>query len=170
MGWRKSCDQLLGEEVSYAADSLADARSAAGVTSLAGRRSSPAGPSRAVPALAQALSCCRRTVRRWLHAFLTAGLAGLQDGSGTRAKQQARVADSAKDAEPPTTGGRLVPVVPVSIPELRRILAFHWFNDPVSPGFFWHWSTYRRYKQALAKRSHYKKRGAIPPKFERVRL
>jgi hypothetical protein len=68
------------------------------------------------------------------------------------------------------TGGRLVPVVPISIAELRRILAFHWFNDPISPDFFWHWSTYRRYKQALAKRSHYKKRGESPPEFDQVRL
>ena len=64
----------------------------------------------------------------------------------------------------------MVPVVPIAVPELRRVLVFHWFNDPVSPAFFWHWSTYRRYKQALAKRSHYKKRGAIPPAFEQVRL
>jgi transposase len=30
-----------------------------------------------VPALAHALGCCRRTVRRWVHAFLDAGLTGL---------------------------------------------------------------------------------------------
>lgn len=30
-----------------------------------------------VPALACTMGCCRRTVRRWLHAFLDAGLAGL---------------------------------------------------------------------------------------------
>jgi len=30
-----------------------------------------------VPALAHALGCCRRTVRRWSHAFLDAGLTGL---------------------------------------------------------------------------------------------
>jgi hypothetical protein len=67
-------------------------------------------------------------------------------------------------------GGRLVPVVPFSVPELRRILAFHWFNAAVSPDHFWHWSTYRRYKQALATRSHYKQRGASPPEFDQVRL
>jgi len=32
---------------------------------------------RSVPALAHALGCCRRTVRRWSHAFLDAGLTGL---------------------------------------------------------------------------------------------
>lgn len=72
--------------------------------------------------------------------------------------------------DPPATDDRLVPVVPVSVPELRRILAFHWFTRPVSPDHFWHWSTWRRYKQALAQRSHYKKRGATPPDFEYVRL
>ncbi len=127
-----------------------------------------------VPALARALDCCRRTVRRWLHAFLSAGLAGLQGGPGARARPRATATDSATDSAtrstPPATGGRLVPVVPVSVPELRRILAFHWFQDPVSPDHFWHWSTYRRYKQALAKRSHYKKRGAIAPEFEQLRL
>ena len=79
-------------------------------------------------------------------------------------------ADSAMPPQSPVTGGRLVPVVPISIAELRRILVFHWFNDPVSPDFFWHWSIYRRYKQALAKRSHYKKRGENPPEFDQMRL
>ena len=123
-----------------------------------------------VPALARVVGCCRRTVRRWLHAFLAAGLAGLQDGSRRSTRRPARGAVSAMAEKPPTTDGRLVPVVPISIPELRRILVFHCFNDPVSPAFFWHWSTYRRYKQALAKRSHYKKRGANPPAFDQVRL
>ena len=30
-----------------------------------------------VPALAHALGCCRQTVRRWVQAFLGAGLTGL---------------------------------------------------------------------------------------------
>ena len=78
--------------------------------------------------------------------------------------------DSTTDPGASVTDGRLVPVVPISLPELRRILAFHWFNDPVRPDHFWRWSTYRRYKQALATRSHYKKRGTIPPEFEQLRL
>jgi hypothetical protein len=123
-----------------------------------------------VPALARVVGCCRRTVRRWLHAFLSAGLAGLNSRPGPRTQPPVAAPDSAMTPEASATGGRLVPVVPISIPELRRILAFHWFNAPVSSGFFWHWSTYRRYKQALAKCSHYKKRGAIPPEFEQVRL
>ena len=123
-----------------------------------------------VPALARVVGSCRRTVRQWLHAFLAAGLAGLAGHPRRSTKQPGPVADSATPSEVPAADGRLVSVAPVSIPELRRILAFHWFNDPVSPDFFWHWSTYRRYKQALAKRSHYKKRGAIPPEFEQVRL
>ena len=98
-----------------------------------------------VPALAHVLGCCRRTVRR-------------------------STADSASGSDPPATDDRLVPVVPISAPELRRILAFHWHRDPVSPEFFWHWSTWRRYKQALAMRSHYQKRGAVPPDFEYLRL
>lgn len=124
-----------------------------------------------VPALAHAFGCCRRTVRRWLHAFLRTGFAGLLTPHAVRrARESAAGPDSARDPEASATDGRLVPVVPVSVPELRRILAFHWFNDPVRPDHFWQWSTYRRYKQALAQRSHYKKRGAIPPEFEQLRL
>ena len=123
-----------------------------------------------VPALAHAFGCCRRAVRRWLHAFLSTGLAGLQPHAVRRAREPAAVPDSATGRAEASSSARLVPVVPFSVPELRRILAYHWFNDPVSPDHFWHWSTYRRYKQALAKRSHYKKRQAIPPELEQVRL
>jgi hypothetical protein len=115
-----------------------------------------------VPALARVLGGCRRTVRRWLHAFLAAGLTGLQGRPRPGTRRPRAVPDSATTREALATDGHLVPVVPICVPELRRILAFHWFNDPVSPDFFWHWSIYRRYKQALAKRSHYKKRGAMP--------
>ena len=123
-----------------------------------------------VPTLARTLGCCRRTVRHWLQAFLAAGLAGVQGYAGGRTPQRRAAADSARKAAAPFIGSRLVPVVGVSVPELRRILAFHWFNHPVRADFFWQWSIYRRYKQALAQRSHYKKRGAIPPEFEQVRL
>jgi Homeodomain-like domain-containing protein len=123
-----------------------------------------------VPALAHALGCCRRTVRRWVHAFLDAGLTGLLgrlvDGGSVRGS----TADSASGSDPPAIDDRLVPVVPISVPELRRILAVHWHRDPVSPAFFWQWSTWRRYKQALAMRSHYQKRGTAPPDFAYVRL
>ncbi len=124
-----------------------------------------------VPALAQVLGCCRRTVRRWLHAFLDAGLVGLLGRSAApRERRQGPMADSASVPHPPTTADRLVPVVPISVPELRRILAFHGFHHPITPDFFWHWSTRRRYKQALAMRSHYQKRGAAPPDLEYLRL
>lgn len=123
-----------------------------------------------VPALAHALGCCRRTVRRWLHAFLAAGLAGLLDRSRESTRQSVQREVSAITAKPSTREDHLVPVVPISIPELRRILVFHCFTVPVSPDFFWHWSTYRRYKQALAKRSHYKKRGENSPVFDQMRL
>lgn len=124
-----------------------------------------------VPALAHALGCCRRTVRRWVHAYLDAGLVGLLGGAAApRESQQGLMADSAIVSDASTTDDRLVPVVPLSVPEVRRILAFHWHPDPVSPEFFWHWSIWRRYKQALAMRSHYQKRGAGPPDFEYLRL
>ena len=124
-----------------------------------------------VPALAHVLGCCRRTVRRWVHAFLDAGLLGLLGrSSAQRASRQGPMADSASVSGSSATDDRLVPVVPISVPEVRRIFAFHWHSDRVSPDFFWHWSIWRRYKQALAMRSHYQKRGAAPPNFEYLRL
>jgi hypothetical protein len=109
-----------------------------------------------VPALAHAFGCCRRAVRRWLHAFLDAGLVGLLGRSVDPQKsQRGPTGDSALVPTPPATDDRLVPVVPLSVPELRRIFVFHWCSHLVSPDFFWHWSTWRRYKQALAMCSRY---------------
>jgi hypothetical protein len=123
-----------------------------------------------VPALAHALGCCRRTVRRWVQAFLGAGLTGLLGRLVERGSRGGPTAASALVPDPPATADRRVPVVPLSVPELRRILAYHWYRHPVSPDHFWQWSTWRRYKQALAQRSHYQKRGAAPPDFAYLRL
>jgi Homeodomain-like domain len=124
-----------------------------------------------VPAMAHALGCCRRTVRRWVHAFLDAGLAGVLGRVAAPQKNHHRpITVSAIAPTLPATAERLVPVVPLSVPELRRILAFSWFSHPVSPEFFWHWSIWRRYKQALAMRSHFQKRGTAPPDFAYLRL
>jgi hypothetical protein len=58
-----------------------------------------------VPVLAGAFGCCRRTVRRWLHAFLSTGLAGLQAPHAVRrAREPAAVPDSATDPEASVTG------------------------------------------------------------------
>jgi hypothetical protein len=78
--------------------------------------------------------------------------------------------DSALAPNPLVSDDRLVPAVPISVPELRRILVFHGLTHPVTPEFFWHWSNWRRYKQALAMRCHYQKRGAAPPDFAYLRL
>ena len=123
-----------------------------------------------VPALAHVLGCCRRTVRRWVQAFVDDGLIGLLGRLVDEGSRRGPTTDSASESDRPVTDDRLVPVVPISVPELRRIRAFRWFNDPVSPDFFWHWSIWRRYKQALAMRSHYQKRGTAPPDFAYVRL
>ena len=124
-----------------------------------------------VPALAQVLGCCRRTVRRWLQAFRDAGLVGLRGRlAAPRESRHGPRAASAHVPHPPTAVDRLVPVVPLSVPALRRIRAFHGFHHPSTPEFCWHWSTWRRYKQALAMRSHYQKRGAAPPDCEYLRL
>src|SRR5258708_7171248 len=86
-----------------------------------------------VPALAHALGCCRRTVRRWVHAFLDAGLTGLLGRLVERGSVRGSTADSAIGSDPPATDDRLVPVVPISVPERSRIRSFHSPPDPVSP-------------------------------------
>jgi hypothetical protein len=117
------------------------------------------------------MGCCRRTVRRWLQAFRDAGLVGvLGRSAAARESRHGPITASASVLDPPASGDRLVPVVPRSVPELRRLRAFHGSPHPVSPDCFWQWSTWRRYKQALARRSHYQKRGVTPPDFAYVRL
>jgi hypothetical protein len=123
-----------------------------------------------VPALARVFHCCRRTVRRWLHAFLDQGLVGLQGHPLGRPPHARSCGDSAKACDQASAHKRLVPVAPLSVPEVRRIFNHLLPSAPGRPDQFWHWSTYRRYKQALAMRSHYHKRGAKPPDFEYLRL
>src|SRR5882724_7134239 len=55
-----------------------------------------------VPAIARMLSCCRRTVRHWLHAFLDQGLIGLQGLPLGRPalRMQERARDSAMSLTP----------------------------------------------------------------------
>src|SRR5260370_28356038 len=106
-----------------------------------------------------------------MHAFRDAGLVGVLGRSAAPRESRHRpLAASANVPHPPAAVDRLVPVVPLSVPELRRIRAFHWFYHPITPDFFWHWSIWRRYKQALAMRGHYEKLGAGPPDFEYLRL
>ena len=77
-----------------------------------------------VPAIAQALGCCRRTVRRWMHAFQREGLLGLSGQAvGWPPRRGKRV--SAMLSEPPAEGPAAqppVPVIPLTIPEIRRLL------------------------------------------------
>jgi hypothetical protein len=123
-----------------------------------------------VPALAQVFHCCRRTVRRWLHAFLEQGLSGLHGLPLGRPPQTSSGVSSTTTLDQAGPAGRMVPVVPLSVPEVRRIFNYLASMASDRPDLFWHWSIYRRYKQALAMRSHYKKRGAKPPDFEYLRL
>ena len=73
--------------------------------------------------------------------------------------------------QPPVpSSGRMVPVVPLSVPELRRLLNELVWNPLRSATFVRRWSTYRRYKQALSKRAHYRKRKSAPPEFQQLQL
>jgi hypothetical protein len=49
--------------------------------------------------------------------------------------------------------------VAISVQELRRLIAHLPRSRPTDMSFHWHWSFWRRYHQAEAKRAHYKKRG-----------
>ncbi len=123
-----------------------------------------------VPDLARVFHCCRRRVRRWLHAFLGQGLAGGQGHPIGRPPHARSSSDSAMPSDQTGASNRLVPVVPLSVPEVRRIFNHLASMAPGRSDQFWHWSTYRRYKQALAMRSHFHKHDAKPPDFEYLRL
>ena len=109
-------------------------------------------------------------LRRWFHAFLDQGLAGLQSHFIGRPPPARSHDDSARPCDQTDTSKRLVPVVPFSVPEVRRIFNHLASTAPGRSDQFWHWSIYRRYKQALAMRSHYQRHGAKPPDFEYLRL
>ncbi len=52
-------------------------------------------------------------------------------------------------------------VVPLSVPELRRLLARTVWAVVPSVAFVLAWSLWRRHKQLLAKRAHYRRRGWV---------
>jgi hypothetical protein len=52
----------------------------------------------------------------------------------------------------------------------RTRLEWNPLRSATSATFVLRWSTYRRYKQALAKRAHYHKRKSAPPEFQQLRL
>jgi len=118
-----------------------------------------------VPAISRMLGCCRRSVRRWIHAFRSCGLLGLI--GPWRGRPSKGILFSAMAASRPS---RLVPAVPLSVPEIRRLLDRLALSPDKDKEYVLHWSAFRRYKQALAMACHYERRGATPPKFEQVRL
>jgi hypothetical protein len=125
-----------------------------------------------VPAIAQALGCCRRTVRAWIHAFQREGLRGIIGqplGRPPHCGNPVSAMSSAPTDVVPAVH-RPVPVIPLTVPEIRRLLNEVVWHQRHSMEFTLYWSIYRRYKQALAKRSHYRKRGAEPPEFQQLRL
>jgi transposase-like protein len=126
-----------------------------------------------VPAIATLLDCCRRTVRKWLHAFTEHGLAGLVGkpvGRSAHSVQTASPSPLSATSFSSSEPSRLIPVSGLTVPEIRRILnRVLWRQEP-APEHALHWSHDRRYKQALAKQSHYRKRGATPPPFQQLRL
>lgn len=58
-----------------------------------------------------------------------------------------------------TTAGIGLPVmVPLSIPEIRRLFFYLLERPPLSRLFRLHWSFFRRAHQAIARRCHYQRR------------
>lgn len=58
-----------------------------------------------------------------------------------------------------TTAGTGLPVmVPLSIPEIRRLFFYLLAKPPLSRLFRLGWSFFRRMHQAIARRCHYKRR------------
>ncbi len=125
-----------------------------------------------VAAIAEAVNCCRRAVRAWIHVFQQGGLAQLAGKMlGRPPHQEADIsAMTFQDDICQPSEQRLVPAIELTVPETRRLLSELVWNKRRCPAFVLYWSAYRRYKQALAKRSHYRKRGAEPPIFQQVRL
>ncbi len=54
-------------------------------------------------------------------------------------------------------------MVPLSVPELRRLLSRTVWAVVPSLAFILAWSLWRRHKQFLAKRAHYRRRGWLFP-------
>src|SRR5512133_522999 len=78
-----------------------------------------------VPAIATLLACCRRTVRKWLHAFAEHGLAGLVGKAVGRPAHHAQTASSSPlsaTSFPSPEPSRLVPAIGLTVPEIRRLL------------------------------------------------
>jgi hypothetical protein len=53
-------------------------------------------------------------------------------------------------------------MVPLSLPEIRRLFFYLLEKPPLSRLFHLGWSFFRRTHQAIARRSHYKRRLASP--------
>ena len=125
-----------------------------------------------VPAVSRLLGCCRRTVRRWIHAFVGRGMSGLLGNPCGRPsrREASKRAVSAKSCEASKQTGLLVPVIPLTVPEIRRLVARLVPLPAPSVDFVLRWSVFRRHKQALAMRCHYKKRGVAPPEFQQLQL
>ena len=129
-----------------------------------------------VSVIAATFNCGRRTVRRWIHRFSAERIRGLlRERRGRPLKNPLLSAHHfSKPDQQQTAQANAVPIIPLTVPEVRRLLTLVWTNDfkyaRHDATFRLRWSVYRRYKQALAKISHYKKRGAPPPSFASMPL
>lgn len=49
-------------------------------------------------------------------------------------------------------------LLPLTVPEIRRLLARLWLTQPPDPDALWGWSHWRRRHQAVARFYHYRRR------------
>ena len=56
--------------------------------------------------------------------------------------------------------GRPAGLIPLTVPEIRRLLARLWVVPPPDVGAIWRWSRWRRRHQAIARSCHYRRRAA----------
>lgn len=125
----------------------------------------------AVPDLALLLDCCWRTARRWSHCFQAEGVRGLVDLPQPQPNAETEAAGhSAMPQRREPEEGRTVPAIPLTVPAIRRLLGGLPWSVTRPAAFVLHWSHWRRFKQALAMRSHYRKRGADPLPFQQLQL
>ncbi len=98
-----------------------------------------------VPAIADTMKRCRRSVRCWIHACHQRGLVQLTGKAlGRPPCSEAKVSAMNFSDEACQLGEqRQVPVIPLTVPETRRLLDEIVWNRRRCPAFVLYWSTYR---------------------------
>jgi hypothetical protein len=121
--------------------------------------------SRRPPASIRSRLCCSRTSAAWARSTSPSGVAGLVPphhpgaaGAGVpgRHPRPGRRLQAGKGGHGGLNGG--LGLLPLTVPEVRRLLVALVWTRPVGPGLVLAWSRWRRRHQARARRAHYQRR------------